>query len=311
MAGATTDLKKLTADTANKDAEGFDDLDKVNGAPDAKDQEKILEDVLRKYAGKPVALAAAQTLATGKARGNAPEAEARAAADRYVGEAAAYGPELEGNAALQTARGLLSGGHAKPALELARRAEKLLPADAPPAQAAPVLKVLAAALKAGGPADEAAKASARLADLDKNSTKGSRRTPSRSRPSRTAGRKKKTDRVVLVELFTGTQCPPCVATDVAFDALLKTYKPGQVALLQYHLHIPRPDPLTTADAEARGRRYYGDAIDPGTPTHLRRRQARPRGRRPGHAGNAKEGYDDLTRAVDQRAGGEPGARGLS
>ena len=35
------------------------------------------------------------------------------------------------------------------------------------------------------------------------------------------GRKGKSDRVALVELFTGAQCPPCVTADVAFDALRK------------------------------------------------------------------------------------------
>ena len=40
-----------------------------------------------------------------------------------------------------------------------------------------------------------------------------------------AGRKGKSDRAVLVELFTGAQCPPCVAADMAFDALPQTYKP--------------------------------------------------------------------------------------
>ena len=36
------------------------------------------------------------------------------------------------------------------------------------------------------------------------------------------GRNAKSDRAVMLELFTGTQCPPCVAASVAFDALHKT-----------------------------------------------------------------------------------------
>ena len=67
-----------------------------------------------------------------------------------------------------------------------------------------------------------------------------------------------------MELFTGAQCPPCVAADVAFDALLKTYKPTELVGLQYHLHIPGPDPLTNKDTEAR-QQYYGDEIS-GTPS---------------------------------------------
>ncbi len=70
--------------------------------------------------------------------------------------------------------------------------------------------------------------------------------------------------MAVVELFTGAQCPPCVSADIAFDAALKAYKPSEVIFLEYHLHIPRPDPLTNADTEARAN-YYGNEIQ-GTPT---------------------------------------------
>ena len=70
------------------------------------------------------------------------------------------------------------------------------------------------------------------------------------------GSKRKSKRVALVELFTGAQCPPCVAADIAFDAMAQTYKPTDVVLLQYHLHIPGPDPLTNQDSENRAR-FYG------------------------------------------------------
>jgi hypothetical protein len=60
---------------------------------------------------------------------------------------------------------------------------------------------------------------------------------------------------VLIELFTGADCPPCVAADLAFEALDKSYKPAEVVLMQYHLHIPGPDPMTTKDCEVRGNYY--------------------------------------------------------
>jgi hypothetical protein len=83
------------------------------------------------------------------------------------------------------------------------------------------------------------------------------------KPAAFAGRADKAqDRVVLVELFTGAQCPPCVAADVAFDALLKSYKPTEMIGLQYHLHIPGPDPLTNTDTETRAKYYQVR----GTPT---------------------------------------------
>ena len=72
------------------------------------------------------------------------------------------------------------------------------------------------------------------------------------KPAAFAGRKDKSaNQVAVMELFTGAQCPPCVAADVAFDALLKTYKPTDVVLIQYHVHIPGPDPLTNPDSVAR------------------------------------------------------------
>jgi hypothetical protein len=85
------------------------------------------------------------------------------------------------------------------------------------------------------------------------------------KPATFAGRKgSSADRVVLMELFTGAQCPPCVAADVAFDALLTTYKPTEFIGLQYHLHIPGPDPMTNRDALAR-QEYYGSDVQ-GTPS---------------------------------------------
>src|SRR5262249_28259485 len=45
------------------------------------------------------------------------------------------------------------------------------------------------------------------------------------------------DRVILVELFTGAECGPCVAADRGFDALGAAYRPTELIALQYHLHI--------------------------------------------------------------------------
>jgi len=74
--------------------------------------------------------------------------------------------------------------------------------------------------------------------------------------------KARTDRVVLAELFTGAGCPPCVAADLAFEAALERYSPEDIAVLVYHLHIPRPDPMTNPSTVTR-KEFYGV---PGTPT---------------------------------------------
>ncbi|HYT90275.1 MAG TPA: hypothetical protein VEL76_16325 [Gemmataceae bacterium] len=73
------------------------------------------------------------------------------------------------------------------------------------------------------------------------------------------GRKGKSDRVVVMELFTGAQCPPCVAADMAFDVLAETYKTSDLVQLQYHMHIPGPDPMTNPDTIARWD-YYRKAF---------------------------------------------------
>jgi hypothetical protein len=81
-------------------------------------------------------------------------------------------------------------------------------------------------------------------------------------------RKAASKRAVLVELFTGAQCPPCVAADLAFDGLEKTYASTDVVLLQYHEHIPRPDPLNNPDSDARYDFYAEAKKIRGTPSIL-------------------------------------------
>ena len=73
---------------------------------------------------------------------------------------------------------------------------------------------------------------------------------------------KRTNRIALAELFTGSGCGPCVAADLGFDGLLERYSRKDLVVLVYHLHIPLPDPMTNPATVERGK-YY--AV-PGTPT---------------------------------------------
>lgn len=117
------------------------------------------------------------------------------------------------------------------------------------------------------------------------------------KPMPYAERKASGNRVVVMELFTGAQCPPCVAADVAFDALLKTYQPKDVIFLQYHLHIPGPDPLTNADSEARFRYYrqkYENELR-GTPSTVF--NGKPAAGGGGGMANAKQKYDQYCRII--------------
>ncbi|MBX9623402.1 MAG: hypothetical protein K2X82_06270 [Gemmataceae bacterium] len=147
----------------------------------------------------------------------------------------------------------------------------------PPTARYDVLATYRAALEGAGKADEAKAVGERLAALDAALDKEYLATVPPFKPGASPGRKDPAaNRVAVVELFTGAQCPPCVAADVAFDAAHKAYKPADVVLLQYHLHIPGPDPLTNPDTVARWD-YYLDLFpyDPdagtgviGTPTTL-------------------------------------------
>ncbi len=76
-----------------------------------------------------------------------------------------------------------------------------------------------------------------------------------------------TGKVVLAELFTGAECPPCVASDLAYDGLIAYYPNTIAAVLVHHVHIPGPDPMTNPDTEAR-MAYYGRGIVGGTPTSI-------------------------------------------
>lgn len=83
------------------------------------------------------------------------------------------------------------------------------------------------------------------------------RTKAPAPPASDAG-----DHVVLVEFFTGGQCAPCIATDLAMTALGQTYPHTEVVTLRYHQHVPGPDGLVNQDGEDRFAFYEGA----GTPT---------------------------------------------
>jgi thiol-disulfide isomerase/thioredoxin len=66
-------------------------------------------------------------------------------------------------------------------------------------------------------------------------------------------------RTVLAELFTGSECPPCVAADLGFDGLLEAYPTSHLAVLEYHLPIPQPDPMANYATQNRAVDYGVDS----------------------------------------------------
>jgi thiol-disulfide isomerase/thioredoxin len=75
---------------------------------------------------------------------------------------------------------------------------------------------------------------------------------------------KRSDRVVLAEVFTGSGCGPCAAADLAFDAAMDRYSRKDLAVIMYHVHVPRPDPMTTTETQAIQKAYTVN----GVPTFL-------------------------------------------
>jgi thiol-disulfide isomerase/thioredoxin len=71
---------------------------------------------------------------------------------------------------------------------------------------------------------------------------------------------KRSDRMVLAEVFTGAGCGPCAGADVAFDAAMERYPRKDLAVVMYHVHIPRPDPMTIAETTARYKSYGENGV---------------------------------------------------
>ena len=72
-------------------------------------------------------------------------------------------------------------------------------------------------------------------------------------------------KVLLAELFTGAECGPCQSADVAFDELSEYFPRNTLAILEYHVNIPGPDPMTNPNTFSRYM-YYGGNF--GTPTAM-------------------------------------------
>jgi hypothetical protein len=144
-------------------------------------------------------------------------------------------------------------------LEAARKAASALQEDTPAEQRVRTLKRLQEALRKTATTPELKQElqalDGRIASLDQALDREYLDTMPPFQSEKFAGRKSKSARTVVMELFTGSQCGPCAAADLGFDGLKQTYGSAEVVLLQYHLHIPRPDPLVNPDAVARAAYY--------------------------------------------------------
>jgi hypothetical protein len=232
-----------------------------------------------------------------------PADEAKRIVDRLTAAAPKYGPRWERTVALKlTAVLARQEGFAELALAEARRAEQLLTDADDAGTRIGVFGAIASGLLKTGKADEAKPYLARVAEAEAKdyAEYAKAHPPFKTEPF--AGRKGKSDRAVLVELFTGAECPPCAAADYALDGLMKTYKPTEVICLQYHCHIPAPDPLTSPDGEDR-LGYYQDQIS-GAPTVFIAGKVGPPGGGPAAAAEKKyQSYRPLIEAALEKPAG--------
>jgi hypothetical protein len=193
-----------------------------------------------------------------------PADEARGVVERVNKAAATFGPRWERDVSMKLVEVLTAqDGLGELAIAQAKRSERMLTDDDTLQTRMTVTQALIGAMSKAGKPDDAKPYVAQLAKLELRDFAEYSKTHPPFKPEAFAGHKAKSERASVVEVFTGAECPPCVAVDLAFDGLLKTYKPTDVIFLQYHLHIPRPDPLTSPDANERAD-YYGDKLE-GTP----------------------------------------------
>jgi hypothetical protein len=221
---------------------------------------EVARETLAQIEDGPVLFEAAGAVLSKAAAMKVPADEVGGILDRVNKAAEPYGPRWQRETTLRLAEALAGQeGYGDLAVAQARRAEKLLTEADDTATRMKVLETVVKALTKAGKADDAKPYADQIAKLEaRDHEEYAKAFPFKVEPF--AGRKGKSGRAVLVEVFTGAECPPCAAVDLAFDGLLKAYKPSDVVLLQYHFHVPRPDPLTSPDSMKRSEEPYGDQI---------------------------------------------------
>jgi hypothetical protein len=210
----------------------------------------LYREVIAKQADSPFAVDAANSLLriSGKLKPSADEATTWV--KLIVGDAKMYGARVARDSTLSAAETLVGQKMAAAALPFAEEVVNGLKEKDPLSVQSRALKTLLAAETAAGKTDAAIPV--RLAKIEKSLDDEYVQKVPPFKPEKFAGRKDKAaNRVAVMELFTGAQCPPCVAADAAFDALEKAYDSKDLILIQYHMHIPGPDPLTNKDTIAR------------------------------------------------------------
>ena len=292
------DLKDVKLETP---AEGNEKLQAITKAANLDEQIQLAKAMVKDLPGR-AATIRGTTLVVIAALKSGKSDQAAQMADVVVSSANDFGKAFSSRITREIAGELAKEkGSAPKAILLSEGLLKDLGPTAPAQQEAGLLGVLRMAFLKIGKTDDAAKITARLDGLESKLDLEFEKINIPFKPTPYAGRKADSNRAVVVELFTGAMCPPCVAADVSFDALIKTYTSKDVILLQYHLHIPGPDALTNATSESR-QNFYEKDIE-GTPTMMINGKAGPPlgGNRQG----AERSYQALTKIINTSLSNAP------
>lgn len=235
-------------------------------AKSPKEVATALETLIKKYDGKPYINSVYAQLMNLADQADMSEDQIKKTINEWLGSAKEYGDDWYNQTRTNVVKALRGKKKAAAGvlLDLAQEVDKSLTEQANIEEKAEIAAILAETARTLGKTDLANSVQTRLDTYETKLDENYHKTVPPFKPEKVA--EKNDARPVVMELFTGAQCPPCVAADVGFDALADTYSHKNVILLQYHLHIPGPDPLTNDDTVAR-QKYYGQLIR-GTPTTI-------------------------------------------
>jgi len=222
--------------------------------------------------------------------------DARGIADKLNKASAAYGPRWERAVALRLANEFAGqAGFAEVALVQARRAERAMTDGEPVNAQLEVLETLVKVLTKAGKPDDAKKYAVPIQKLALRDVADYAKETLKFEMPEYKGRMAKSDRVVLMELFTSSEDDNAVASSIAFDGLLKGFKPSELLVVQYHFPFANAEPLSIPEGEDRIR-LYQEGIQ-GVPGILL--NGKPLQLRGAGAAGAKATYNGLRKLIEE------------
>jgi hypothetical protein len=225
--------------------------------------------------------------------------DARAIVDRATKLSTDYGARWERNAALKFASTLADqAGFEDVAIAQARKAERLLADDDEALVRMEVLSTLSRVLTIAKKPDEAKKYDLQIQRLEARDYQDYAKANPPFKVEEYKGRKAKSDRVAVVEIFTATEAAQAAAFDYARDALMKAYKPTDVIVLTYHMSIPG-GPNVFANKGTQDRvEFYQSGVSQGVLAYVNGKRA-VRIQKETSAAASKAVFDSLKEKVDE------------